>query len=131
MAAKTIDEAIYDMVKASTAITKTATVHYVDAKPGTAMPYVTISKVSDPHPGISYLEELGGEARIQVSLFTEDKYSGADLSHTIRRELQNYQGTQSGKSITWMRVSGDHVLFDEDHGYHFINDFLVEYVDST
>lgn len=136
MGAKVIEQAIYEKIRASTDITgalgSVNQVQYMTAAQETSLPYIVISKVSDPHDPMYYDITLAGQARIQIDLFHGNKFTGAELNRKIWKEVQFFSGTQSTIDIDWIRVQNERVLVQEDQDcFHFITDILVEYEDPT
>jgi len=136
MASDTIEQAI--MVRLLSTSSSTAVndalsnrIFFAEADQNVTRPYCTYAVVSDPHTPFSFDKAAAGEPRIQFSVFDTNRYRGLSVAHTIRDNLDQYQGAIDGVTVLQLNCSGILVrpMPEEANSYMATFDAMVRYVD--
>jgi hypothetical protein len=95
----------------------------MDVPSGTSYPYLTIRQVDDPSTPLGLKESSSGEARIQMSVFSNSKYECIEKRAIVRDRARELTGSSLKISA---RVSNEAMLdLNEDGYYEGIVDVIV------
>ena len=131
MPATSVEEAIYNLLKADAVFVAAVTnVYWRQAPAGTSLPYVTFDQVDDPRSK-EMLCYYGGEARLQFNVFAESATAGLLMSQTLVGKVRDIRGLQNG-----LRVHGNVVNVltqpaNVDGVYHRTVDVIVRYTEEA
>lgn len=137
MASTFIEQAIHAYLTSTTSSTAVAgavakRIYFAHADPQTPRPYIVLRTVSDAHEPFAYGEANSGQARIQISVFDDDRYNALSIAHKVRQKLRHYSGTMDGMTIHKMNVSGTVLLREPNEDvYQAIVDALPIYIDVS
>lgn len=135
MASSSIEQALYTRVIGDATITASLAnrVFFSKAEPDTTMPYAVYFVVSDPHDAFAFAAVNTGNARIQMSVFSTDRYDSLTIAHNIRKRVRHFGGTWDGMTIMRATAGGTRLLPEPDRPdvYQATFDIMVQYVDAS
>ena len=131
-AAATIQEAINAYLVADTVTHDQVAdrIYWPNAPQKPTMPYMAYTIISDPHDPHSFDQINAGQARVQFSVYDDNKYRSDTIAKTIKGQLKRKSGNFAGKTLARMDCGGVLVLKVPDHDiYQGTFDAMVEYYD--
>lgn len=135
MASLSIEQALYTYVLGSTAVRDNIgyRLYFAEAPADAARPYCVFLTISDPHEPLAFGKPDSGQARVQFSVYHEDRYSAITAAHEIRKRLRHYQGTMdTGIVVEQTRVTGTILLRQDDKSVYMATfDVLPVYIDQS
>lgn len=95
----------------------------MDVPQGTSYPYLVLRQVDDPSTPMGLKESHSGEARIQMSVFSDNKYECIDKRAVVRDRARTIAGSTLKMASN---ISNEAMLdLNEDGYYEGIVDVIV------
>lgn len=134
MSSANIEQAIYTDLVASTAVHDVIgnRVFFLTADQNVTLPYCTYSVVSDPHTPMAFDASDTGQARIQLNIVDDDKYTALTAAEAVRDRLDKYSTSMDGVTIYTLNCSGI-IMFplpEQENVFRATFDALVRYKDA-
>ena len=136
MASNTIEQALYTRLVSTDSSTSVNDavgnrIFLVTAEQGTPQPYCTYFAVSDPHDPMYFDKAQTGQVRMQFNVYDNDRYNCLDVSHAIRDNLDQFQGSMDGVNILALNCSGviQRASPESDNNFGYMFDAIIQYVD--
>lgn len=137
MASSNIEQALFARLHSTDSSTEVNDqfgdrVYWRQAEQGASMPYLVYFVVSDPHTPMAYgTYKDAGQARVQFSAFSSDRYKALTAADKARDNLDQFSGSMDGVTIVSLNCSGiiTHPVNEEDNVFHASFDALIRYVD--
>ena len=133
MASNNIEEAIYAHVQTDTKIYDDIgnRFYFAKAEQGCETPYFIFRTVSDPHTPMSFGNAESGQARIQFSGYSDNRFDILETAHKIRDLLdQSTEVALDGVTISAINCGGIMTIPQPDQdGFQATFDAIVQYYD--
>jgi hypothetical protein len=134
VASSNIEQALYVRLTGDTDITDDLDnrIYLARAKSDTPMPYLVYNVVSDPHDAFAFVEINTGAPRIQISIWSEDRYEALRIAQNVRERVRHYSGTWDGMTIHRCTAEGTRLLSEPDRDvFQASFDIFPMYVDAS
>lgn len=107
-------------------------IYFAEADESVARPYLVYNVISDPHVSFAFGEPNSGQARVQFSVFSSNRYTALNAAHAVRKKLRHYSGTMDGITVHKLDVTGTILLRETDQDYFMATfDALPIYIDAS
>lgn len=133
MAAGSIEEAVHTRALADATITGYIgqRLFFVQAEEEAAYPYTVYRVVSDPHDPMAFGETASGQARVQFSTWSEDRYEALNVAYAILDRFNLFGGTMDSMTVYSVRCTGPVVIKEPGRdSYQSIVDAVVMYEEA-
>ena len=123
-----LEEVIYGYLTADTSFSSNFTGIYWLEADAQVEPYLVFWLVDDNGNKAIIGTEEQGEARIQFSLWDDNKFRGADLRKTMRQKVEGLNETRDGYTLTCQGINEQSLQrLSESDPYHFVVDGIIQW----
>ena len=130
MAAVSVEQAIYNALIADAAfISSIGALYWYEAPSGADLPYVVYFQVDDPRAKV-FLSYYGGQARLQFSVFDEDRGDGVAKGQAIVEKMKEVRGLYNGLRVSCEVVNVVTQPSTTDNVFHRTVDVIVNYTEE-
>lgn len=129
MASNTIEQAVGVRLTSSTAVNSHVgkRVYFTQAEVDCAYPYITYATISDPHMPFALGNQNTGQPRIQIDVWSDDRYEALEVANHVRDALR-FQTTLDGVTVYWSQCSGPILVRDPNQAvFHAVVDAQISY----
>ncbi len=131
-----IEQALLAYLSSTTSSTAVAgavnkRLYFAEADPNTPRPYIVLHTISDAHKPFAFGQANSGQPRIQVNVYSDDRFNAMEIAHKVRQKLRFYSGTMDGITIHSCEVGGTVLIREPNESvYQASVDVLPIYIDA-
>jgi hypothetical protein len=129
VASNTIEQAVGVRLTSSTDVYDHVgkRVYFVQAEVNCAHPYITYSVVSDPHMPFALGNQNTGQARVQIDVWSRDRYEALNVGNHVRDSLR-FRSTLDGVTVYWSQCTGPVLMREPDQAvFHAVVEAQISY----